>query len=401
MKHAWRWILGGVILLPVLIVAGAALSNVGLPDHSQIVERLSEVEKARLAEMSHLRGALGDAVWPRWGEAEIPVIVYNEAYAFLVGYDGTPPDGWTMVPRNERRGGPWQVVPDDVFQGQPYYRQPLTDPEQTPENFAVLVGDRWAATLQTSEYSRVAFYGGFREELPTFLRPIVPVRLLWRLLMGDTETYIGVLAHEAFHAYQGTVAPGRLAAAEFAAPLESRYPWENEATEQAWQAELDVLYAAVTAAPDDEAAQYARQFLALREERRRSGALSAEMVDYERQREWLEGLAKYAELVIQQEAGRSTDYAPLPAIGDDPAFHAYHTRERFWSQQLAEVRRMTNRSGETRFYYSGMAQGVLLDRFTPGWKAEAWSEDVWLEDLLAEAVQQAAPYTSNHGQTKL
>jgi len=387
MKHVWRWIVGGLILLPLLVVAAAAASNLGLPDHSQVVERLSEVEKARLVELSHLRGALGDAVWPGWGEAEIPVIVHNEAYAFLVGYPGTPPDGWTMVPRNERRGGPWQVVPDDTFQGQPYYRQPLADLEKTPENFAVMVGDRWVATMQTYEYSKVAFYAGFREELPSLLQPIVPVRLLWMLLMGDTETYIGGLAHEAFHAYQGMVAPGRLAAAEFAAPLEGQYPWENEATEQAWQSELDALYVAVTAASDDEAAQYARQFLALRAERRASSALPANLADYERQREWLEGLAKYAELVLQREAGRSADYAALPAIAGDPDFHAYRTRERFWSRQLGEVRRMTNRSGEVRFYYSGMAQAVLLDRFAPGWKEHAWSEGVWLEDLLAEAVQ--------------
>jgi hypothetical protein len=387
MKHVWRWIVGGLILLPLLVVAAAALSNIGLPTHSQVVERLSDADKAILAETFHLREAIGDAVWPGWGEADIPVIVHNEGYAFLIGYPGTPPDGWTMVPRNEQRGGPWEVVPDDVFQGQPYYRQPLANLKETPESFVVVVGERWVATLQTREYSEVAFYAGFREDLPPFLRPIVPLRLLWMLLMGDTETYIGALAHEAYHAYEGMEAPGRLAAAERAAQLEGQYPWEVDASEQAWQAELDALYAAVTAASDDDAAQLARQFLALRQERRATYALPADLVDYERQREWLEGLAKYAELVLQREAGRSADYTPLPAIEGDPDFHAYRTRERFWSQQLGEVRRMTNRSGEVRFYYSGMAQAVLLDRFAPGWKEQAWSEGIWLEDLLAEAVQ--------------
>jgi hypothetical protein len=393
MNHTWRWILGGLILIPLLAVAAAALSNIGLPTHSQVVERLSEAEKARLAEMFHLRQALGDAVWPGWGQADIPVIVHNEAYAFLVGHPDPPPDGWTMVPRNEQRGGAWQAVPDDVFQGQPYYRQPLANLDETPENFTVLVGDRWVATLATREYSKVAFFSGFREDLPPFLRPIVPLRLIWALIMGDTETYVGALAHEAFHAYQGMEATDRLAEAEWAAPLEGQYPWESDAAEQAWQAELDALYGAVTAAsdadrdPKDEAARLARQFLALREERRATHALSANLVDYERQREWLEGLAKYAELVIQREAERSPDYEPLPAIGDDPDFHAYRTRDRYWSQQLGEVRRMTNRTGEVRFYYSGMAQAVLLDRFSPGWKAQAWSQGVWLEDLLAQAIQ--------------
>ena len=386
MKHIWLWIVGALILIPLLAIAAAALSNIGLPTRSQVVERLSEAEKARLAEMFHLRGILGNTVWPGWGEADIPVIVHNEAYAFLVGHPDPPPDGWTMVPRNEGRGGPWQLVPDDTFQGQPYYRQPLTDRKETPENFTVLVGDRWVATLGTYEFARVDFYAGFREDLPPFLRPIVPLRLVWKLIMGDTETYIGALAHEAFHAYQGMEVPERLAEAEFAAPLEDQYPWEDEAAEEAWQAELDALHAAVTAASDDEAAQLARQFLGLRQERRAAHALSANLVDYERQREWLEGLAKYAELVIQREAGRSPSYTPLPAIADDPDFHAYRTRERLWSAQLGEVRRMTSRSGETRFYYSGMAQAVLLDRFAPGWKAQAWTPGIWLEDLLAEAI---------------
>ncbi len=386
MKHTWLWIVGSLILIPLLVIAAAALSNIGLPTHSRVVERLSEAEKARLAEMFHLRQALGNAVWPGWGEADIPVIVHNEAYAFLVGHPSPPPDGWTMVPRNEQRGGPWHIVPDDTFLGQPYYRQPLANLKETPENFTVLVGDRWVATLGTREYAQVSFYSGFREDLPPFLRPIVPLRLVWALIMGDTETYIGALAHEAFHAYQGIEAPDRLADAEFAAPLEGQYPWEVEAAEKAWQAELDALHAAATAASDDEAAQFARQFLALREERRSAHALSADMVDYEQQREWLEGLAKYAELAIQREAGRSSDYAPLPAIADDRDFHSYRTRERYWSQQLGEVRRMTNRSGETRFYYSGMAQAALLDRFASGWKAQAWSPGVWLEDLLTEAI---------------
>jgi hypothetical protein len=374
--------------LLLLAVAASAISNIGLPTGSRTVERLSEAEKARLAEMFHLRQALGDAVWPGWGQADIPVIVYNETYVFLVGYPGPPPDGWIMVPRGERRGGPWKVAPGDTFQGQPYYRQPLLDPDKTPENFTVLVGDRWVATLQTREYSRVAFFAGFRKDLPGFLRPIVPYRLLWRLVMGDTETYIGALAHEAYHAYQGMGASQRLAEAERVARLEEQYRWGGGTAEVV--AELGVLHGAAKAASDAEAARLARQFLARREERRSAHGLSPELVDYERKREWLEGLAKYAELALQREAGRTPDYEPLPAVTDDADFHGYRTRERFWSQQLDEVRRSAHREGEVRFYYSGMAQAVLLDRLMPDWKVRAWSEGVWLEDLLAEAVRAGA-----------
>jgi hypothetical protein len=78
----------------------------------------------------------------------------------------------------------------------------------------------------------------------------------------------------------------------------------------------------------------------------------------------------------------------LPAVMADPDFKAYATRERFWSQQIDEVKRTAGHEGEIRFYYSGMAQAVLLDRLMPGWKERAFDRDVMLEDLLREAVAQ-------------
>jgi hypothetical protein len=356
-----------------------------LPTESPVSERLSDLQKARVAEAFRLRQIVGDAVWPGWGQADIPVIVYNELYAFLVGYLN-PPSGWVKVPQNEQRGGLWEPVLDDSLQNETYYRQTLPDPDVTPENFTVLVGDRWVATLQTKEYSFVAFVNGFREETPAVLRPIIPYRLIWRFLGGDTEVYLGALAHESFHAYQGTVAATRLAQAERVAWMEGQYPWTDDVAEAAWQRELNVLARAAQVESDGEAAELARQFLALRQERRQRSGLTPELVDFERQREWLEGLAKYAELSIVRQAAETPDYEPVLALVEDPDFENYAGSRRFWDQQLGEVTRMTNRSGEVRFYYSGFAQAVLLDRLLPGWKSQVVAQGVFLEDLLGAAV---------------
>ncbi|MGC9523153.1 MAG: hypothetical protein ACP5HG_14880, partial [Anaerolineae bacterium] len=284
-------------------------------------------------------------------------------------------------------------VPDDAFEGAPYYRQRIADPSRTPENFTVRVGETWVATLATKEYGFISFIQGFRADLPPFLRPLFPYRLAWALLMGSTENYLGGLAHEAFHAYQGTVAPDRLAEAESVAGLEGRYRWEL--AEDAWRAELDALHAAAKAAadadtPEAEVAALARAFLDARETRRAAQGLGEEVADYERRREWLEGLAKVAELTIAlaaQEAVEAGTYTPVAAVEDDPEFKGYRTRRRFWSGQLDEVKRMAGRSGETRFYYTGFAQGLILDRLQPGWKAAALDEGVWLEGLVAGAVK--------------
>ena len=86
MRKRLRFLLIAILSLAGLIlilVTASALSNLGLPQHSTVVETLSQADKIRLAEVQHLRRTVGDAVWPGWGQADIPVITYNEAYAFL------------------------------------------------------------------------------------------------------------------------------------------------------------------------------------------------------------------------------------------------------------------------------------------------------------------------------
>jgi hypothetical protein len=376
----------GLVVLCIGAIIVSALSNLNLPSRSLTVDRLDDLQKARLAEAAHLRQALGDQVWPGWGQADFPVIVYNEQYAFLVGYPN-PPAGWVKIPKNEHRGASWELVPGNTFYGQIYYRQSLPDPLVTPENFIVLVGDRLVITLQTRESLEISFYTGFPKQVPSFLRAVIPYRVVWGFLEGETDQYIGGLEHEAFHAFEGIKAFDRLAAAENSVRQDSSYPWDDNAMESAWQAELNLLANAVQAKTDAETKQLAIQFLAQRDARRSASNLGESYIDYERQREWEEGLAKYAELSIGRLAGTSPDYQPLPVMASDPAFKSYKNQERFWSQQMGEIRRTSGRKGDTRFYYSGMAQAVLLDRFAPGWKDNFFSSQDSLESLLRVAVQ--------------
>ncbi len=377
----------GLALLCVAVVGISTLSNLNLPTHSQVTDHLSDLEKARLAEAIHLRQTLGDTIWPGWGRLDIPIIVYNEEYAFLVGYPN-PPAGWVKMPQGEPRGGPWEAVPDDTFEDQVYYRQRLANPEITPENFTVRVGERWVATMETKEYMEINFYVQFRKQFPSILQPIFPYRLVCGLLMGETETYIGGLEHETFHAFQGSVVPSRLTEAETANRSGNQYPWQDPTLDEDWQHELDLLVRAVRAQSNEETADLVRQFLALRDKRRATAGLNQDLVNYERQREWLEGLAKYAELSIGRLAGTTPGYTALPALTADPGFREYTTREQYWSGQIDEVRRTAGREGETRFYYSGMAQAVLLDRLLPDWKERIFNPEVMLEDLLRQATEQ-------------
>lgn len=379
------YILPILLLLCTVAVGVSWLQNRRLPTASVTPERLSTHQKAILTEVIHLRRVLGDTVWPNWGQADIPLIVYNEAYAFLVAYPD-PPDGWLKVPANTLRGGPWELVPDDDFGGSPYYRQRL-QAGVTPEAYTVLVGERWVASLGTQEWMQIALVDQFRQDLPPFVREIFPYRLATRMLLRGTDGYVCGILHEAFHAYQGIEAAERLAVAERAVRWADAYPHSETAMQEAWQVELDLLAQALRAPADDtdRIAALARQFLGQREQRRQS--LAPALIDYERQREWAEGLARYAELGIWRAGMQAEAYQPSPGLATDRDFGAYGGYNRRWSQEIDQMRRTAGSSGDGRFYYSGMAQAVLLDRLSPGWKDQAMAEGIFLEDLLSAALR--------------
>jgi hypothetical protein len=388
-KRMRRWLLLGVVgvLFACVLLAGvSALSNARLPTHSAVVDRLSVPDKAHLAEAQHLRRSVGDAVWPGWGGADIPAIVYNEEYAFLVGL-AEPADGWVKVPANERRGDAWETVPGETFDGQPYVRQRLAD-GVTPENFCLMVGQRWAYGMQTQDWMKISVVEPIRQDLPALLRPFFPYRLFAGALLEGSDKYISLHAHEAFHAYQGITAPERLAQAEQASwRWEKEYPWADRALQGAWQVELNLLASALRAGSREETVALARQFLAQRDSRRQAAGLRVELVDYERQREWLEGLARYAELESWRQAATS-GYQLLAETDVLPDFQRYSGWSERWSQEIKQITRMADDQGDGRFYYTGMAQAFLLDRLLPDWKHRALENGaVWLEGLLAEAVR--------------
>jgi hypothetical protein len=377
-------ILAGGILLCCGALGVTAVINQTTPTSSETPGRLSEEEKARLAEYYHLRESLGNEVWPGWGDVVQPVVLYNEQKVFLVGYP-EPPAGWFTVPEGEQVGAAWEPVPDDDFWGETYYAQPLPASGETPQAFTVQVGEQWAPSLTTKEWMQIALPQEIREELPSGIREIVPYFLMTDLLVGSSDKFISLIAHEAFHAYQGEVVPERLVAAETAVRQASDYPWYEDAHVADWEVELDLLTQAVQAESEEETAVLAERFLAQRAARRQAAGLSDELIAYEQQREWLEGLAKYVEMEIWRRASQSTTYQPVEMMALDADFDAYENFAGHWQQEVAQIKRSINDEDVT-FYYTGMAQAVILDKLSPNWKARAFDDDIFLETLLQEAV---------------
>ena len=366
-------IAGGLLGLCLLASIVGGIDNRGLlakyrvdQADSALPDRLTVLDKARLTEALRLKAAAGDQVWPGWGRAGVPVILWTGGVEFLTGMPGAPDEAG------------WQAVTRDDFAGQAYFRRLSDD----PQNFTTRLSGHWVASMATKEESDRFLIAQFHAMLPGPLKAIFP----YRALILPTEVQLTGVLHETFHAYQATLAPARLEAAERAHKLGSRYWASDTSMRDAWKQETGILIQALQAKSDAEARTLAGQFLARRAERRKAGNLPSDLVDYERQLEWEEGSAKYVELAIWQKASQSAGYRPLSALSIDPHFKAYRTFERRFNDELGTMRRSSQQEGETRLYYTGMAQAMLLDRLVPGWQAHAFEPGVWLEDLIAKSL---------------
>jgi hypothetical protein len=354
------------LLVFLLLVAGvSALSNLFLPAGPATTAQLDPLDKARLAEARQLKRALGDTVWPGFASADIPMIVWNRDYSFLVGLPDPPPE--------------WVPVPGDKFQGQTYFRR-STGPN--PQNFTVPVGNAWAASMAT-KWETDSF---LREKFHTVLPPGIAQIFPYRLLIQDSEVQMSLVLHESFHAYQAQVALAHQQATNSVSKTGARYDQVDATMHTAWQAEIALLTQAVRAPTASQAADLARQFLAQRDARRAEYALDPALIDYERGYEWLEGTAKYVELVSWRQAHATTTYAPVPELAADPDFKQYRGFDTRWSQELDQMGRQATEGAEVRLYYTGMAQAVVLDRLGAGWKQRALVDGVYIEDLLRAAV---------------
>lgn len=353
------FVAGGLLSLVVLGI-GAYISNLNLPTGPQSAGRLDELDKTRLAESLQLKAALGEGVWPGWGRMDVPILLWNRENSYLLGLV-EPPDGW-------------ERVPDDLFQGASYYRNPRMD----PENFALYIGDQWVASMATKVETDLFLQKVFREAIPDRLEPFFP----FRLLVLTSEFQISGVLHETFHVYQANQVPEKFAQAQAVYQHEKAYWLVDPKMGPAWQDEMGLLIEATEAETRQESLRLVSQFLSARDRRRAGYALTPGQVSFEMEIEWLEGLAKYVELSIWEAASTSSHYQPMPQTQSDPDFKDYHTFNGRWRQEISQARRQAAIQSDVRFYYCGMLQARILDKVFPGWKEQTNEDGVYLEDLL-------------------
>jgi len=335
------WAGMSIALMAVIFLRGAS------QDQGPAI--LSPDDRLGLAEVFRLKKDWGDRIWPGFAEAEIPVLLFNDNDDFLVGAEAPPL--------------PWEAIKKDDFAGRTYYRRVH---QKRTQAFAVPLGSLWAGSIGTVEFMNSG-------RLP---------------LKVSLDYWAVITLHEMFHAYQAGQAPERFKGALAVYAREGSYPFQDKPFAAAWNAEGAALAQAIGAPDRAGAERSAGEFVRLRRERRRRAALDPGLVNYERELEWLEGLAKYAEVIFYESA------ASKGAEEGNPVRY----KPRFFIFQMDLVRlekTLGGQAGDLRFYLSGMAQARLLDRLKPGWQKTAPMKSFCLEDLLQNVLRSGGEQAQN------
>ena len=130
------------------------------------------------------------------------------------------------------------------------------------------------------------------------------------------------------------------------------------------------------------------KFLKIRAKRRSASSLSAELISFERELEWLEGLAKYVEL----------QFAIKGSSMQEAESKGYRVvRNRLQADYSYRLRNLGDLHGDQRFYLSGAAQAMILDKVSPGWKQKIVGQtNIGLEDLLEATLEKRESREATH-----
>lgn len=311
------------IFLALLAAAGFARPGLSQTPPAEAVEVLVGVHR----DIQSLGSRRPGAIWPGFQPESIPVVyVLPGTGKLILGWTGKLPEGFDELA--DAAGAGWA-------------------PETAPGAASTSIGleGRTVAQLVVDELEPASLFG--------------------------------TAVHEMFHAFQAGVSRNdrRFGQGENSF-LVTRYPVFDPVNEAEIALEGRLLAAALNAEDDARARELAQQFVAVRESRQRS--LDAELAEFEIAAELNEGLAQYAGV------------RALRLLAEEPGVDWRDVARAEARQMLGDLDDLTERrerSFRLRYYRTGAAQALLLDRLAGGgWKARLVESNLSLHDLLAETV---------------
>jgi hypothetical protein len=347
----------GIILLALIVIFLENFREAYRRDQKYDYSQLKPQDKKHLREAFILKQSLGDQIWPDFSTIKIPVILFNDKYAFLVNDDNPPKQ--------------WNTVKNDQFENAGYYRLEI----HYSKNFAIHINHKWAGSLAVSDRLNREYYLSVRRDLPPLISQLFP----FQYASVSSDHYIVLLLQQVFHAYQATVSYSKFHIAQENYNGKNEYPYRDKQFIDEWNREGYYLWKALHYTVRDSIYYYTQKFLNSRKQRREQAKMKPYLVSFEKNMEWLEGLAKYTEINFYELSAHHKPKSSLVFFHDNPPY---------WNQDYTTLKKSLGKQyDDERFAISGMAQAEILDKISPGWKKEILQDSVYTEDILSKAIK--------------
>ncbi|MBN2207581.1 MAG: hypothetical protein JW742_09270, partial [Candidatus Aminicenantes bacterium] len=333
------------------------------------MESYVEAELLCLEETYRILDRFSEELWPGWRNyAEVPVEVdFPDGVVLLVSSRGKVGRGFERVAGRSICGKAVYVN-----------RKKRTAVEVRPPLFAgrarggkLIKVEMGQPDLPAAETERAAALESLLKEKS---RPESPFDLA---PLGDTDSRILSYIHEHFHGYRVKFPANDLAVA--AVPL-----FRIDAEYAAWSQVEGLALQRTYDEPEDAAArEFLKDFLVAREIKR--ALMPREAANFEALFSAMEGTSSYVSLKAAMLLGAS-DYEPALDRTKNPYFYAFAYVDGYIDNIMRkgmDYAVSLTRDTQRKYYFYGVYQCFLLDRFAPGWKRGFLEEAKTLDEVMA------------------
>jgi hypothetical protein len=360
-------------------VPGAAAASAGgrsaRPDAVTQELRVDPLTLVSLEEAWRVADHLREEVFPAWDMRRTPVLIYRPGVQDVLINHAAPPPGFRRWDGDLLPGADVFIRDDSTFLD--------VDDQNT---FRTIEGHRTLIVADPASRLRSQLAHTLTDRSREWAERWLDE---WGFLEPPYQDLLFLL-HEGFHVYQAEATEKAMSMAAGA-----RYPALDPDNRALLALEGRILKAAILAQTPTDRLERARQFVAVREDRRRR--LDPVLVEYEDGTEFFEGLASYVEYAF---LGHASGLTPHPTMRYHRGFPGYGSalRERFaekLERMVAATAADDDRFGAGRyglgpvraaFYETGAAQGVLLDSLGAAWTERIFEPGTSFTDLVRETV---------------
>ena len=263
-------------------------------------------------------------------DTQTELIIYNREYEFLF--------------TDDEYGDEWKFIGHDEITEKNIYRRKA----DTPQAFAIKLYNHWVASFCTHDYYNVSIL----EQVPVFMPP--------QMFLLDDIAYKSIIVHEMVHALQGNRDSYRVDAAEHIHNVCSAYYGNNDFNNLIKQ-EGKILKEAINLTDIAEITSKVHEFIAIRDSRRNTCGMTYDEISSEKEIEWLEGMARYAEYIASK--GSKSIIA----------------------KNLDDITQKVVVSSDDRYYALGMAEIMLIKKLNiTDWQQKLFHEKYTPEDILTQ-----------------